>query len=86
MEFDVSDSETLRAAAEVMRKRGWTATPTCLVEVAGHIDAENDAAKLKAAERDQRLGEVAQTTYYKAVEPRWEAVARAVREATEAES
>jgi hypothetical protein len=86
---DMSDSETLRAAAEVMRKRGWTATPTCLVEVAGHIDAENDAAKRKATERDQHLALVAEEAYSAAkANPGcdwWLEVARAVREAIEAE-
>jgi len=91
MELDVSDSETLRAAAAVLRRRGFTATADDMEQLAQNVEAE-DAAKLKAAQRDQRLGPVADNAYYATLGvnmtqgERWEAVARAVREAIEAES
>jgi hypothetical protein len=91
LELDVTDAETVRAAAEVLRSRRptWTATQYTLGDLADGIEAE-DAATLKAAERDQRLGLVARQAYNHPTSAilgdDWIAVARAVREAIEAES
>jgi hypothetical protein len=98
---DMSDSETLRAAAEVLRQRRkmYPTTRMVLDAIAGEVEAE-DAAKLKAAERDQRLAQVADKAFhdYWGFEPDASEVdrskqlgcmadvARAVREAIEAEA
>jgi len=79
----MTDAETLRAAAEVLRRRGFVGTAVTIEQLAQNVEAE-------AAARDWPLAKVAADAFSSTFgtdvesEERWLITARAVGEAIEA--